>query len=84
MSDRARNAPLLHFNYRDTRKFMAQNTKGITTNDSNAQGFMPGGAALTHDVFEIILLEFCPFFCEGCMKEKDERAYFARSLSFIS
>ncbi len=34
VSDRARNAPLLHFNYRDTRKFMTQNTKGITTNDS--------------------------------------------------
>ncbi len=34
VSDRARNAPLLHFNYRDTRKFMAQNTKGITTNDT--------------------------------------------------
>jgi hypothetical protein len=33
VSDRARNAPLLHFNYRDTRKFMPQNTKGITTND---------------------------------------------------
>jgi len=34
VSDRARNAPLLHLNYRDTRTVMIQNAHGITSNDS--------------------------------------------------
>jgi ribosomal protein L2 len=34
VSDRARNAPLLHLNYRDTRTVMIQNAHGIATNDN--------------------------------------------------
>ena len=34
VSDWARNAPLLHLNYRDTRTVMIQNAHGIATNDS--------------------------------------------------
>src|SRR5712692_8805327 len=33
VSDWARNAPLLHLNYRDTRTVMIQNAHGIATND---------------------------------------------------
>ena len=35
VSDRARNAPLLHLNYRDTRMVMSQNANGIATNNSD-------------------------------------------------
>jgi len=34
VSDQARIAPLLHFNYRYTRKFMTQNAKRIDSNDT--------------------------------------------------
>ena len=37
VSDWARNAPLLHFNYRDARSFMDQNAKRITTNNNTTE-----------------------------------------------